>query len=399
MASLRWRAEESKLVLLLYLKKGYEWQSAISDRTPEIVSISAILRGLDFYTGPHDKSFRSKSSVRLKMANYKSIDPNYKGKSLTNVSKGDKELWTKYSDDIKGLSMECERIVAVHLSDKIKKQEKSFIEYLFEKKEDDLDVEVIKDAIKQLQILKTNIDEKKVDNTIQSLREIIQLYEEYTYKTHAGVNLKPINNTKRQKNTKKKNDSGQKKIGEYVKETFDDLIKEKKITNKIINDLMSEEWSRAVFHLGHSFLKRVDLYRDIKEQLKDENGYVRYWVTPRTIRGKEYCICKEWYENNRKYYTEWLKSFEKKFIKYDSKKLLEVLLYIKMLDESKVYIKTKDVEKKYGNEVTVVLDYLIERGVLSVYQDDRNLVIVDDYDLLYKMIANSDLFVKEGKRR
>ncbi len=402
----KWYPEESKIVLLLYMKKGLEWQSSISDKTPEIISVSNVLRGLDFYDRPHEESFRSKSSVRLKLANYKSLDPNYKGSALSNVAKGDKDIWNKYSNDIERLLTECKEIISVHLDSKTKKQEKSFIEYLLKTKNVSFDVNVIKDAVDQLKILNNKKQNEKIIGAINSLNEIINVYEQDYYKPHAGVNKKPIDRKKSRKplkaektKKKQKENTSEKKIGEFVKETFNDLVEEKKITNTIIKNLLSADWCREVFHIGHSFLITVDTSKGIKEQLKDENGYVRYWITPKKIKGKDYCVCKEWYESNRKYYIAWLKTFEKHLLKYNKDKFLDVLLYIKSIDEKKVYIKTKDVINKYGNDVSDVLDYLIQRGVLSIYQDDKNLIIVDDYDLLYKMITNTDVYLKEGRKR
>lgn len=399
MATFKWKSEESKLVLLLYLNKGYEWQSAISDRTPEVISISAILRGLDFYGGQHDDSFRSKSSVRLKLANYKAIDPNYKGKALSNVSKSDKEIWNAYSGERDKLLTECKNIINNHLDKKVLKKEKKFIDELLDDNEKSPDINVLKDAIVQLEILNKKTKDVRVSNAIISMKEIIGTYGTDEYKPHAGVNQKPISGKKTKIYSKTNDSQSTKKIGAFVQETFDVLINENKITSRIINNLLSEEWCKETFHIGHSFLTRVDVSKNIKEQIKDENGYIRYWITPKKIKGKEYCVCKEWFEANRKYYSKWLKSFEKQLLKYNREKFLEVLLYIKKVDEKNVYIKEKELEHKCGKDVKDVIDYLLQKSVLSLYQDDRNLFMVDDYDMLYKMIANPEVYLKEGRRK
>lgn len=403
----KWYPEEGKLVLLLYLRKGYEWQGTISDKTPEIISLSSVLRGLDFYEKPHDKSFRSKASVRLKLANFKALDSKYKGKGLSNASRGDKELWNHYSNDIEQLVVDCKEIVSMHLDSKTRRNEKDFINQLLGFNDGSFDIDIIKEAVNHLGRLCKNTRDEEINAVIKSLNSIIIRYENY-YKPHAGVNQKPISeksnagktlNVKRKNRIKKTDVATERKIGELVKESFDGLIKEKRINNTTIKNLLSADWCRNMFHIGHSFLVLVDTSKDIKDQLKDANGYVRYWITPIEIKGKDYCVCKEWYESNRKYYISWLKSFEKHLLKYDKDKFLDVLLHLKSIDEKKVYIKTKDVINKYGNDVSDVLDYLIQRGVLSIYQDDKNLIIVDDYDLLYKMITNTDVYLKEGRKR
>ncbi len=72
-----WKEEELTVVLELYHAKGYEWQGNINDSTEEIVVLSSILSSFDLFDELGGRINRSVGSVRMKLANFKTLDPNY----------------------------------------------------------------------------------------------------------------------------------------------------------------------------------------------------------------------------------------------------------------------------------------------------------------------------------
>lgn len=406
MRSPKWNPEEAKLVLLLYLKKGYEWQSAITDKTPEIVSISNILKGLDFVQSEHPDNFRSPSSIRLKLANFKALDPKYKKQSMANISSGDKEIWSSFSGNIVGLTTDCTEIIKNHLNDKTKKKEKEFIEYL-SKYDDSMDTVIKADDIKKvigyLKIRKinkkSNID---YDLLIDGMEDILLEVQssENDFQPHAGVNLKPIKTKKNKKQREKhngtaENEQQEEKIGKYVQNTLMQLIAENKVSENLLHNLQEIDYCRNCFHIGHPLFIKVDPNKKIKDQLIDQNGFVRYWVKPVILYGESYCVCKEWYESNRKHYDKWLENLrDENKLDIDAEKLCQIVTFIQKIDSDKVYVKRNDISKKYGEASEKVISFLINNGILKKYQDGGNALVVEDYDILFDMIEEPAKYCK-----
>lgn len=195
-----WKEEELILALELYISKGLEWLGRISDTTEEVVTLSLILKGLDFFDVPQNSNFRSVGSVRMKLGNLKMYDPEYAGGTLANTGKMDKEIWNKYSGDIQKLHSLSLKVIREHykgkLSPSIKKYiarieqsvvplcnadnpankwEKRMVQMLLDEARSREDTELIE---KYLEIL-TLLDKK---NTI-----VQESYHE-PYHEHAGIN-------------------------------------------------------------------------------------------------------------------------------------------------------------------------------------------------------------------
>ena len=114
MRSPNWHECETKLALDLYLSKDIKWLLRMTDSTFEIVTFSKILNELDFYEEKPEK-FRSTGSIRMKLANFMSLDKRYNKNSLGNVGKSDKLIWEKYHDNPNTLHDECREIINEHL--------------------------------------------------------------------------------------------------------------------------------------------------------------------------------------------------------------------------------------------------------------------------------------------
>ncbi len=400
-----WHEKEVMLALDLYFSKDLAWLNKMSDSTFEIVGLSSILNALDIHPIKPD-NFRSTGSIRMKLANFMALDERYEKKALGNVGGLDRQVWNKYVTNHLGLHEQCKEIVKNHLqstNDTIKK-------YIEEEGLNDTVILVEKDfvifskSLKQTltyyeELAKNNPNNKysqMVINTCQKTKKSFDWTEkagevifEYDYKEHAGVNLKPL---KKQKKSKAVIDSGEsnkeEKIGKYIQRTFFELVKQDKVSDELIEQLTLKKYSKDNFGIKPSFLKEVKPGIDLKEQITDENGYVRYWTKPVIIHGKEYCICKEWFENQRDRYNRWLSSVDiHPFYMLKPNELRKILEYLKENDSKKVNITRQEIITAFPKETTgEVLDTLIDMGVLSPFQGSARELVIDDYDALYRMI-------------
>ena len=106
--------EEIELIRSRMELCGIKWLLRMTDSTFEIVTFSKILNELDFYEEKPEK-FRSTGSIRMKLANFMSLDKRYNKNSLGNVGKSDKLIWEKYHDNPNTLHDECREIINEHL--------------------------------------------------------------------------------------------------------------------------------------------------------------------------------------------------------------------------------------------------------------------------------------------
>lgn len=406
MRSPNWNESELKLALDLYLNKDLSWFNRMSDKTFEIEALSKILNGLDYYS-EKPENFRSPGSIRMKLANFLSLDERYKKQSLGNGSISDRKLWMEYSKNPKLLHLECEKIISEHLATS-NEEIREYIDKMNLKKSVDINIE--KDFAQFAKSLKRtffyyeemaknspqNEYSKKIVECSKKVRksldwtdniDSIPLDFETTYKEHPGINLKPIKN---RKTSEKREEQTKEKIGKFVQRTFAELVEQDKLTDDIIAQLQTHNYSKNYFGLKPSFLIKIDKTKDLKEQIKDINGYVRYWTKPITIHKQDYCICKEWFENQREKYTTWLKSVNvPPFYMLKPKELKKLLVYLKEKDSDGITILRKDIIKSFPTEtIEVVLDIMLDKGILAQFQGSSRELVIDDYDALFKMLNN-----------
>ena len=110
--------EELQLALELYLDRDMQWHSKISNNTWEIMALSELLKGLDVIDAEKDDKFRSPSSIRLKFANFKSLDERYGNSAMANVGNLDKAIWNQYHSDYQVLKNKCQVIIETHYKGK-----------------------------------------------------------------------------------------------------------------------------------------------------------------------------------------------------------------------------------------------------------------------------------------
>ena len=93
-------------------------------------------------------------------------------------------------------------------------------------------------------------------------------------------------------------------IGKLVRTKMDELIENDLLSDQEIEKLQRADYSRDKLHIQYPLLKRA-LH-------SDSNNIPRYWAGKKIIRGNEYFICSEWYEqpsnNDRPHFLAWYRT-------------------------------------------------------------------------------------------
>jgi len=98
----KWREEELILALDLYMKNA---TSLPDEKGNKAIQLSNFLNELAIKEGlTLTSTYRNPNSVVMKLHNFRSFDPNYKGKALSRTSKLDKKIWNQYSNNLDELS-------------------------------------------------------------------------------------------------------------------------------------------------------------------------------------------------------------------------------------------------------------------------------------------------------
>ena len=380
-----WKEEEVKLALGLYWSHDLKWLSRMSDSTPEIITLSVILNNLDLFSEPVGEKLRSVGSIRMKLSNFKSLDERYGKTSLPNIGKTDREMWFRYVNHFDELASECAEIMSVHYKGELTPEVKSFWSLFTNKPSLSYQQELA-----ALSVLRERADSIGDAELIHKYDELLSLLQKKaqiipsSHPEHGGINQSRIT-------------SSQTKIGEYVRTTMEALIDDGKITPEMIDRFLSEEWSKGVFHLGHPFFKEINPHEDIRNQLRDNNDYLRYWKKTYSLYGHRYVICKEWFESGRKYFNKWLNTIDHNGIRCSASAFKSVLEKIKKYDQSELYISTMKLKEDFRNEnadIQMIIDYLISKGVLIEFQGSTRELNVDDYELLFRMIERPEDYVE-----
>ncbi len=97
----KWHRNEAILALDLYFDKNL---GTINSNNPKIIALSELLNKLPIHTYRVDEqTFRNPNGIVMKLANFKSLDPNYIGGGLGNHSKLEKEVFEEFCSDVERL--------------------------------------------------------------------------------------------------------------------------------------------------------------------------------------------------------------------------------------------------------------------------------------------------------
>lgn len=326
MRSPNWKGEELKIALELYLSKDLGWLAKMTDSTPEVMLLSQLLNGMDFFEDPKPEKFRSCGSIRMKLSNFKALDCRYEKLSLSNIGSMDKEIWNQYHDNLPLLKRECQMIFTRHYKGKRTRELEEYVSRFGMRKNNANvfaefmifanDTYILASRYREKALRESDLERSQriIDTCYQIMKtlewckpksQIGNGLEKKTceYQEHGGINQVPVKG------------NGE-KVGKHVQTIFEKLVEKGFIKGNVVNDLLDVEWSRKHLHLGHPLIKEIDCEKKISSQLRDRNGYLRYWKRVYVIDGKKYCVCKEWYESDRMYFDEWVASLVKKEVSW-----------------------------------------------------------------------------------
>jgi len=107
----KWNRDELILTLDLYFQLE---PGQIHNRNPKVIELSKILNELPIHKDTdRNLKFRNPNGVGLKLSNFLSIDPNYKGKGMERFSKLDEEIFWEFVDkkeELKRLAIKIKEI-------------------------------------------------------------------------------------------------------------------------------------------------------------------------------------------------------------------------------------------------------------------------------------------------
>ena len=93
-----WDRDELILALALYFKFAPKLPS--STKHPEVVELSRLLNSLPIIAlNQRNEKFRNPSSVYMKLANFRAIDPNAPS-GFSSVGRLDQEVWEEFAHDL-----------------------------------------------------------------------------------------------------------------------------------------------------------------------------------------------------------------------------------------------------------------------------------------------------------
>lgn len=433
-----WVEDELILVLNLYVNNGFKWINSVTINTEEIINMSNILKKLNIHDEKiiSNSNFRSPSSVHMKLMNFRGLDPRFNSNGLSNSSKLDKIVWEKYSSDHSMLSNEVNRIyIKYNINDKNKSNNDNKLVIEIENLIKNLDELIV--LTNNMECAATNIQEVELSQKIINYIDgNIEFYQNNIIQLKAI--LKEIRNPKLTSfycDETIINNYNPIKIGKYVWESFNNLVRNNKLTNVEINSLLDEIYSRNTFHIGYPFLKKIDGRATIKQQMM-VGSYQRYWKSVIRIFNEDYIVCKEWYESNRFFYNKWLVKYQDcnsinfanekedkdqgekgnvviscshSTIKLSKQLVVDILKTIKQYDQEEIYIDMSKLNKRlklsvlnrsnYKNAnfvLNTIMKLLLELKIIVHFQNSKRCkYVIEDYETLAKIIDNPNILNKK----
>src|SRR5690554_6641803 len=98
------------------------------------------------------------------------------------------------------------------------------------------------------------------------------------------------------------------KIGELVRSSFNELIKNNALSSEEVDQLLQAKYSKQRFDVNYPILKAY-IEGVILSNQQNVNGYSRYNSAILRINEKKYLLCNDWYDRNRKHFQTWLDRF------------------------------------------------------------------------------------------
>lgn len=144
-----------------------------------------------------------------------------------------------------------------------------------------------------------------VADTSELFLRSIQMYQMFgdTAKNGSNIDNKIVSATEKEQ-------AGEPKIGSFVQSTFNDLIRQGKLSTEKLAHLCDARYCKNTFLLPYPMLKKIEGNKSIHEQ-RNINGRPRYYANVLTIEGASYLLCNHWVEKSRQPYEVWLSNIQK----------------------------------------------------------------------------------------
>jgi 5-methylcytosine-specific restriction protein A len=106
-----WTRDELILALDLYMRSG---RTQLPQTHPQIIELSTVLNALPLHAGiERDIDFRNANGVSMKLADFRSADPQYGGIGLSRGNRLERVVWAEFADDLYKLRATAEAIRAM----------------------------------------------------------------------------------------------------------------------------------------------------------------------------------------------------------------------------------------------------------------------------------------------
>lgn len=451
-----WTREELILALDLYFTLDIAWLRKLTGNSPEMIELSQMLKKLTIHAPKYRQldSFRSPSSVHMKLMNFLRCDSRYGKAGLPNGSKLEQVIWDEFKESKEKLKSEAKEIINKYLplnGDKEYGQSGS-MKIINRTGEDVLLRNLlnnIKQAFNEADMLSRHYNECRINAAfIESIDEsqkiINEMYQKILNVNRWKSKLLELETSIKYTEYSDYKDDGVKentqpvksdvKFGKLVKSILSSMFLNKKLSEEDISNMLDEKWTRKTFRIRFPILKSIDQTLLVAEQQK-VNEYQHYWNEPITYNGKQYLVCKEWFESNKKYFMEWIfksdfdyqelsnedfnieKNKIVEMVKFPNRYkgltiskdlLLFILQTIIEIDTEEIYIETSNILKKTSDRIQKescykssqhclnnIIKFLIEVGILVSYQDaKKGKYVIEDYELMKKLMDNPEIVMQ-----
>ncbi len=133
------------------------------------------------------------------------------------------------------------------------------------------------------------------------------------------------------------------KIGEFVKEHIDNIIKYCEEKSGELHTLEDKKYSKEKFDISYSFFKKA-LEIDREDEginIKTQTASYRYWKDEYSINNEKYRVCSQWYKKNIKGFLAYLNEKQIFLNKYENLKMESQQFYSEI--ENKKFIQIKNI--------------------------------------------------------
>jgi len=180
-------------------------------------------------------------------------------------------------------------------------------DYIIGKSKSSKHIEEIKELISNkyiIELLQTHLSHKYDDSDINAALKAINI----SVSEHQ-VQIEPITNGFV---VPTRISQSEFKIGQKVQIFFSKSQKNNALSEQMLTNLCSKEYSKSKFNLNLCVLKEIKNLNSIDKDRKDLHGHARYYKDVYVFNGKNYLLCSQWTTAQENHFYQWEKFFEAK---------------------------------------------------------------------------------------